>query len=72
MTASSLDGVAIESRGIKMVFWALDNRRMKLTYREIAVLTEARDRMNQMPGDTTAAIAIVDKMIDDRRRDPLR
>lgn len=55
-----------------MVFWALDDRRMKLTYREIAVLTEARDRMKKMPGDTANAVAIVDKMIDDRRRDPLR
>lgn len=56
--------------GIKMVFWALDERRRKLTRREIATLTEARERLNQE--QDAAAIAVLDKMIDDRRRDPLR
>lgn len=56
--------------GIKAVFWALDERRKKLTRREIETLTEVRDRLNQE--NDSSAIAVVDKMIEDRRRDPLR
>lgn len=52
------------------MFWALDERRKKLTRREIETLTEARDRMNQEKD--SSAIAVLDKMIEDRRRDPLR
>ena len=52
------------------MFWALDERRKKLTRREIETLTEARDRMNKEKD--SSAIAVLDKMIEDRRRDPLR
>lgn len=64
MTAVLIEG------GIKTVFWALDERRKKLTRREIETLTEARDRMNKEKD--SSAIAVLDKMIEDRRRDPLR
>ena len=56
--------------GIKVVFWALDERRRKLTWREIETLTEARDRLDKE--QDIGAIAVLDKMIEDRRRDPLR
>ena len=56
--------------GIKMVFWALDERKKKMTYREIATLTEAREVLNKEQNAT--GVALLDKMIDDRRRDPLR
>ena len=53
-----------------MVFWALDDRRMKLTRREIATLIKARDNLEQAQHDN--AVAIVNEMIEERRRDPLR
>ena len=56
--------------GVRMVFWALDERKKKMTYREIVALTEAREILNKEQNDT--GVALLDKMIDDRRRDPLR
>ena len=53
-----------------MVFWALDDRRMKLTRQEIAALIKARDRLQETQNHNAAAI--VDEMIEERRRDPLR
>lgn len=53
-----------------MVFWALDDRRMKLTQREIATLIKARDNLEQANFDN--AVAIVNEMIEERRHDPLR
>ena len=52
------------------MFWAIDERRRKLTQREIDTLTEARDRLNRE--QDTAAIAVLEEMIEDRRRNPLR
>ena len=56
--------------GIKLVFWAIDERRRKLTEREIDTLLEARERLKQ--GQDTYGIAVMDDMIEDRRRNPLR
>lgn len=56
--------------GIKVVFWALDERKKKMTYREIAALTEAREILHKEQDAT--GVAVLDKLIDDRRRDPLR
>ncbi len=53
-----------------MVFWAIDERRKKLTAREIDTLTELRERLQKEQNDR--AIEIVDEMIEDRRRNPLR
>lgn len=53
-----------------MVFWALDERKKKMTYREIATLTDVRDRVDKE--QNPAIVEMLDKMIDDRRRDPLR
>ena len=53
-----------------MVFWAIDERRKKLTAREIDTLLDVRDRMEEE--QNTVAIAVVDEMIEDRRRNPLR
>ena len=56
--------------GIKMVFWALDERRRKFTMREIEAMTEVRNRLRREQDAT--GVAIVEEMIEDRRRDPLR
>ena len=56
--------------GIKLVFWAIDERRRKLTEQEIDTLQEARERLKQV--GATDSIAIVDDMIEDLRRNPLR
>ena len=53
-----------------MVFWAIDDRRKKLTAREIDTLLDVRDRMEE--AQNTFGIAVVDEMIEDRRRNPLR
>ena len=53
-----------------MVFWAIDERRKKLTAREIDTLTELRERLQKEQNER--AIEIVDEMIEDRRRNPLR
>ena len=39
-----------------MVFWALDDRRMKLTRQEIATLIKARDRLQETQNDRAAAL----------------
>ena len=52
------------------MFWAIDDRRRKLTEREIDTLLTVRDRMKAEQNDT--GIAVVDDMIEERRRDPLR
>ena len=52
------------------MFWAIDDRRRKLTEREIDTLLELRDRMKERQDDD--GIAVVDDMIEERRRDPLR
>ena len=56
--------------GIKLVFWAIDERRKKLTAREIDTLTAVRERLERE--QDAAGVAIVDDMIEDRRRNPLR
>ena len=56
--------------GYKLVFWAMDDRRRKLTEREIDTLLTVRDRLKAEQNDT--GIAVVDDMIEERRRDPLR
>ena len=56
--------------GIKLVFWAIDERRRKLTEREIDALIQARDRLKAEQND--AGVAAMDDMIEDRRRNPLR
>ena len=53
-----------------MVFWAIDDRRRRLTEQEIDTLLEARERLKQ--AGATGSIAIVDDMIEDLRRNPLR
>ena len=53
-----------------MVFWAIDDRRRKLTEQEIDTLFKVRDRLKQ--AGATGSIAIVDDMIEDLRQDPLR
>ena len=53
-----------------MVFWALDERRRKFTMREIEALTEARNRLRREQDAT--GVAVVEEMIEDRWRDPLR
>ena len=53
-----------------MVFWAIDDRRRKLTEREIDTLFKVRDRLKQ--AGATGSIAVVDDMIEERRQDPLR
>ena len=52
------------------MFWAIDDRRRRLTEREIDTLLEARERLKQ--AESTAGVAIVDDMIEDLRRNPLR
>ena len=56
--------------GIRMVFWALDERKKKMAWREITALTKARDRVDKE--QHPSIVEMLDKMIDDRRRDPLR
>lgn len=56
--------------GIKLVFWAIDERRKKLTAREIDTLTAVRERLERE--QDTVGVAVVDDMIEDRRRNPLR
>ena len=56
--------------GIKLVFWAIDERRKKLTAREIDTLTTVRERLERE--ENNAGVAVVDDMIEDRRRNPLR
>ena len=53
-----------------MVFWALDERRKKLTAREIDTLIDVRERLKKE--QNTDGVAIVEDMIEDRRRNPLR
>ena len=48
----------------------MDDRRRKLTEREIDTLLTVRDRLKAEQNDT--GIAVVDDMIEERRRDPLR
>lgn len=52
------------------MFWAIDDRRRKLTEREIDTLFKVRDRLKQ--AGATGSIAVVDDMIEERRQDPLR
>ena len=56
--------------GIKAMFWAIDERRRKLTQREIDTLTDVRDRLKKE--QNTSGVTVVDEMIEDRRRNPLR
>ena len=56
--------------GIKLVFWAIDERRKKLTAREIDTLTTVRERLERE--ENNSGVAVVDEMIEDRRRNPLR
>ena len=56
--------------GIKLVFWAIDERRKKLTAREIDTLTAVRERLEREEID--AGVAVVEEMIENRRRNPLR
>ena len=56
--------------GIKLVFWAIDERRKKLTAREIDTLTAVRKRLERE--ENNAGVAVVEEMIEDRRRNPLR
>ena len=56
--------------GIKLVFWAIDERRKKLTAREIDTLTDVREQLQKE--QDAAGVAVVDDMIEDRRRNPLR
>ena len=56
--------------GIKLVFWAIDERRKKLTAREIDTLTTVRERLERE--EDVVGLAVVDEMIEDRRRNPLR
>ena len=56
--------------GIKLVFWAIDERRKKLTAREVDMLTTVRERLEREKD--TVGVAVVDEMIEDRRRNPLR
>ena len=53
-----------------MVFWAIDERRKKLTAREIDTLTTVRERLEREKNND--GVAVVDEMIEDRRRNPLR
>ena len=53
-----------------MVFWAIDERRKKLTAREIDTLTDVREQLQKE--QDAAGVAVVDDMIEDRRRNPLR
>ncbi len=55
---------------IKLVFWAIDERRKKLTAREIDTLTAVRERLERE--QNPAGVAAVEDMIEDRRRNPLR
>ncbi|MDE2787312.1 MAG: hypothetical protein OXL37_11680 [Chloroflexota bacterium] len=52
------------------MFWAIDERRKKLTAREIDTLTDVRERLERL--EDKAGVAVVDEMIEDRRRNPLR
>ena len=52
--------------GIKLVFWVIEERRRKLTEREIDTLISARERLKQENDE--AGAAVLDGMIDDRRR----
>ena len=52
--------------GYKLVSWAMDRRRQRRMDREIATLLEARERLKRAPA--TDSIAIMDDMIEDRRR----
>ena len=52
------------------MFWAIDDRRRRLTEREIDTLFKVRDRLKQ--AGATGSIAVVDDMIEERRQDPLR
>ena len=52
------------------MFWAIDDRRRKLTERELDTLFKVRDRLIQ--AGATGSIPIVDDMIEDLRRNPLR
>ena len=56
--------------GFKLVFWAIDERRKKLTAREIDTLTAVRERLERE--QDAVGIDVVDDMIEDRRRNPLR
>ena len=56
--------------GIKLVFWAIDERRKKLAAREIDTLTAVRERLERE--ENPAGVAVVEDMIEDRRRNPLR
>lgn len=67
--AYGMAAVLVEG-GIKMVFWALDERRKKLTAREIDTLIDVRERLKKE--QNTDGVAIVEDMIEDRRRNPLR
>ena len=55
---------------IKLVFWAIDERRKKLTAREIDTLTTVRERLERV--EDPIGLAVVDEMIEDWRRNPLR
>lgn len=52
--------------GIKLVFWVIEERRRKLTEREIDTLISARERLKQENDE--AGAAVLDGMIDDLRR----
>ena len=53
-----------------MVSWAIDERRKKLTAREINTLTTVRERLERE--EDPVGVAVVEGMIEDRRRNPLR
>ncbi len=52
------------------MFWAIDERRKKLTALEIDTLTDVREQLQKE--QDAAGVAVVDDMIEDRRRNPLR